>query len=62
MYVYFNVIFCYIISSLLDLMCWDVIDQIEFINQLLLMIVGSKVDSLYMIQDVFVKVIGIFDK
>jgi uncharacterized protein len=43
--------FKYTMSSLLDLMRWDATDQIELINQPLLMIAGSKADSLYMSED-----------
>lgn len=54
--------FKYTTSSLLDLMRFDVNDQIELINQPLLMIAGSKADSLYMTQDTFPKAIGTKDK
>jgi len=54
--------FKYTMSSLLDLMRWDAIDQIELINQPLLMIAGSKADSLYMTEDAFSKAIGTKDK
>ena len=45
--------FKYTMSSLLDLMRWDATDQIELIDQPLLMIAGSKADSLYMTEDAF---------
>ena len=45
--------FKYTTSSLLDLMRWDATDQIELIEQPLLMIAGSKADSLYMTEDAF---------
>jgi len=49
-------------SSLLDLMRWDAGNQIELINQPLLMIAGSKADSLYMTEDAFAKATGTKDK
>lgn len=49
-------------SSLLDLMRWDATDQIELIDQPLLMIAGSKADSLYMTGDAFAKATGTKDK
>jgi fermentation-respiration switch protein FrsA (DUF1100 family) len=49
-------------SSLLDLMRWDATDQIELIDQPLLMIAGSKADSLYMTEDAFAKATGTKDK
>ena len=57
-----NSTFKYTMSSLLDLMRWDAIDQIELINQPLLMIAGSKADSLYMTEDAFAKATGTKDK
>ena len=54
--------FKYTMSSLLDLMRWDATDQIELINQPLLMIAGSKADSLYMTEDAFAKATGTTDK
>ncbi|WP_204352862.1 alpha/beta hydrolase [Salinicola peritrichatus] len=54
--------FKYTTSSLLDLMRWDATDQIELIEQPLLMIAGSKADSLYMTQDAFSKATGTNDK
>ena len=54
--------FKYTTSSLLDLMRWDATDQIELINQPLLMIAGSKADSLYMTEDAFPKATGTKDK
>jgi len=50
-----NSTFKYTMSSLLDLMSWDATDQIELIDQPLLMIAGSKADSLYMSEDAFVR-------
>ncbi|HEX7853500.1 MAG TPA: alpha/beta hydrolase [Sphingobium sp.] len=52
----------YTMGSLLDLMRWDATDQIELINTPLLMIAGSKADSLYMSEDAFAKVTGTTDK
>jgi uncharacterized protein len=57
-----NSTFKYTMSSLLDLMCWDATDQIELIDQPLLMIAGSKADSLYMTEDAFLKAAGTKDK
>jgi fermentation-respiration switch protein FrsA (DUF1100 family) len=54
--------FKYTTSSLLDLMRWDATDQIELINQPLLMIAGSKADSLYMTEDALQKATGTKDK
>jgi fermentation-respiration switch protein FrsA (DUF1100 family) len=54
--------FKYTTSSLLDLMRWDATDQIELIDQPLLMIAGSKADSLYMTEDAFAKATGAKDK
>lgn len=54
--------FKYTTSSLLDLMRWDATDQIELINTPLLMIAGSKADSLYMTEDAFAKATGTKDK
>jgi fermentation-respiration switch protein FrsA (DUF1100 family) len=52
----------YTMSSLLDLMSFDATDQIELINQPLLMIAGSKADSLYMSEQAFAKATGTADK
>lgn len=52
----------YTLSSLLDLMSFDATNQIELINQPLLMIAGSKADSLYMTEDAFAKATGTKDK
>lgn len=54
--------FKYTMSSLLDLMRWDATDQIELIEQPLLMIAGSKADSLYMTEEAFAKATGAKDK
>lgn len=52
----------YTVSSLMDLMRWDATDQIELIDQPLLMMAGSKADSLYMTEDAFKKATGTKDK
>ena len=57
-----NSTFKYTMSSLLDLMRWDATDQIELIEQPLLMLAGSKADSLYMTEDAFAKATGTKDK
>ena len=54
--------FKYTTSSLMDLMRWDATDEIELIEQPLLMIAGSKADSLYMTEDAFAKATGAKDK
>lgn len=54
--------FKYTTSSLLDLMRWDATEQIELIDQPLLMIAGSKADSLYMTEEAFPKATGTNDK
>lgn len=52
----------YTLSSLLDLMSFDARDQLELLNQPLLMIAGSKADSLYMTEQAFAKATGTADK
>jgi fermentation-respiration switch protein FrsA (DUF1100 family) len=54
--------FKYTTSSLLDLMRFDATHQIQLIEQPLLMIAGSKADSLYMSEDAFAKATGAKDK
>jgi fermentation-respiration switch protein FrsA (DUF1100 family) len=54
--------FKYTTSSLLDLMRFDAANQIELIDKPLLMITGSKADSLYMSEDAFAKATGTKDK
>jgi uncharacterized protein len=54
--------FKYTMSSLLDLMRFDATDQIELIDQPLLMIAGSKADSLYMTEQAFPRASGTKDK
>lgn len=57
-----NSTFKYTTSSLLDLMRFDATHQIELIEQPLLMIAGSKADSLYMTEDAFAKATGTQEK
>lgn len=57
-----NSTFKYTTSSLLDLMRWDATDRIELIDQPLLMIAGTKADTLYMTEDAFAKATGTKDK
>jgi hypothetical protein len=57
-----NSTFKYTTSSLLDLMRFDATDQIELIDKPLLMIAGSKADTLYMTEDAFAKATGTKDK
>ncbi len=54
--------FRYTTSSLIDLMRFDATNQIELIDQPLLMIAGTKADSLYMTEDAFPKATGTKDK
>lgn len=57
-----NSTFRYTTSSLLDLMRFDATNQIDLIDKPLLMIAGSKADSLYMTEDAFTKATGTKDK
>lgn len=57
-----NSTFKYTTSSLLELMRFDATQQIDLIEQPLLMIAGSKADSLYMTEDAFAKATGTKDK
>ena len=52
----------YTMSSLLDLMRFDTTDHIALIDKPLLLIAGSKADSLYMTEDAFAKASGTKDK
>jgi uncharacterized protein len=54
--------FKYTMSSLLDLMSFDATNQIKLIDKPLLMMAGSKADSLYMTEDAFKKATGTKDK
>jgi fermentation-respiration switch protein FrsA (DUF1100 family) len=57
-----NSTFKYTTSSLIDLMRFDATNQIALIQQQLLMIAGTKADSLYMTEDAFAKATGATDK
>jgi len=57
-----NSTFKYTTSSLLDLMRFDATDHIALIDQPLLMIAGSKADSLYMSKDAIAKATGTKNK
>ncbi|WP_419028397.1 alpha/beta hydrolase [Phascolarctobacterium faecium] len=57
-----NSTFAYTTSSLMELMSWDATDNIDLIDQPLLMMAGSKADSLYMSQEAFQKATGTQDK
>ena len=57
-----NSTFRYTTSSLLDLMRFDATDRIELFDKPLLMIAGSKADTLYMTEDAFAKATGTKDK
>lgn len=50
------------VSSLLDLIAFDVNTNVDLINQPLLMIAGSKADTLYMTEEVFANATGTQDK
>lgn len=50
-----NSTFLYTMSSLMDLMAWDAMDNIDLIDQPLLMIAGSKAQTLYLTLDAFPK-------
>jgi len=52
----------YTASSLLDLMRFDATDHIDLLNQPLLIMAGSKADSLYMSEEAFAKATGTQDK
>ena len=57
-----NSTFKYTMSSLLDLMSFDVTDQIDLIDRPLLMIAGSKADTRYMTDEAFPQATGTEDK
>ena len=52
----------YTLSSLLDLMNFDAASNMDLINQPLLMLAGSKADSLYMTQSAFQQAVNAKDK
>ncbi len=57
-----NSTFAYTTSSLMDLMTWDALNQIELIDMPLLMMAGEKADSLYMTEEAFKAATGTKDK
>jgi uncharacterized protein len=57
-----NSTFKYTLSSLMDLMSFDATNQLELLNKPLLMIAGSKADTLYMTEQAFAKATGTKDK
>ncbi len=57
-----NSTFRYPMSNLLSLMSFDAASHMDLIDQPLLMMAGSKADSLYMTQDAFKKAVNATDK
>jgi len=57
-----NSTFRYTTSSLMELMTWDAMDNINLINAPLLLMAGSEADSLYMSEEAFEKATGTADK
>lgn len=57
-----NSTFRYTTGSLMELMSWDAVDNIELINVPLLLMAGEKADSLYMSEEAFQKATGTRDK
>jgi fermentation-respiration switch protein FrsA (DUF1100 family) len=57
-----NSTFRYPMSSLLSLMSFDASSHMDLINQPLLMMAGSKADSLYMTQEAFKKAVNATNK
>lgn len=57
-----NSTFQYTVRSNLDLFTFDAADNMELINQPLLMIAGSKADTLYMTEEAFAKASGTDNK
>ncbi len=54
--------FRYTTSSLMDLMTWDAMDNINLINAPLLLMAGEKADTLHMSEEAFEKATGAKDK
>lgn len=57
-----NSTFRYTTSSLMDLMTWDAMNNIELINAPLLLMAGDKADSLYMSEEALQKATGTTNK
>lgn len=57
-----NDTFSYTVSSLMDLVAFDATQNMDLITQPLLMIAGSRADSLYMTEDAFAKAAGTQNK
>ncbi|MCT1532114.1 alpha/beta hydrolase [Sphingobacterium daejeonense] len=57
-----NSTFLYTMSSLMDLMAWDVNNEIELVDQPLLMIAGSEAQTKYMTDETFSKIINAKEK
>lgn len=57
-----NDTFSYTVSSLMDLVAFDAAQNMGLITQPLLMIAGSRADSLYMTEDAFAKATGTQEK
>lgn len=53
-----NSTFLYTMSSLLDLMTWDAVTNMDLIDQPLLMMAGSKADTKYMTDEAFPKAVN----
>ena len=57
-----NSTFLYTMSSLMDLMAWDVNNEIELVDQPLLLIAGSEAQTKYMTDETFSKIINAKEK
>lgn len=57
-----NDTFSYTVSSLMDLVAFDAAQNMDLVTQPLLMIAGSRADSLYMTEDAFAKAAGTQNK
>lgn len=57
-----NDTFSYTVSSLMDLVAFDATQNMDLVTQPLLMIAGSRADSLYMTEDAFAKAAGTQNK